>query len=239
MPSHPYPEPPAPGSPLELPALLRVEVGLVQNVCSLICDAATRSCALVDPAFEVDRLLRTTAAHGLRVGAILLTHAHLDHIEGVPALRRRLGPLPIYVGEGELDAVAAHCAREGVDVGSDLLPLTGDSELRLGELEVRVLATPGHTPAGRSFYLPALGALLPGDTLFVGSVGRPRTPADAPQLWRSLVRLLDELPEETRVYPGHDYGATPTTTLGREREENPYLRCPDAAAFTALCRRRL
>jgi glyoxylase-like metal-dependent hydrolase (beta-lactamase superfamily II) len=91
----------------------------------------------------------------------------------------------------------------------------------------------------QSYYVPALAALLPGDTLFVGSVGRPRTLADAAVLWRSLVRLCDELPEDTRVYPGHDYGKTKTTTIGREREENPYLRCPDAAAFTALCRRRL
>jgi hydroxyacylglutathione hydrolase len=223
--------------PERVPAVLRVEVGLVQNVCSLICDPATSTCALVDPAFEVDRLLRTAGEHGYRVGAVLLSHSHLDHIEGVPALRRRLGPLPVYIGAAELDAVAAHCAREGTKV--DLLPLPGDGELHVGELLVQVLATPGHTPAGRSFYLPALGALLPGDTLFVGSVGRPRTLADAPQLWASLMRLCDELPEETRVFPGHDYGPTPTTTLGRERDENPYLRCADAAAFTALCRRRL
>jgi glyoxylase-like metal-dependent hydrolase (beta-lactamase superfamily II) len=166
-----------------------------------------------------------------------LTHAHLDHVEGVPALLQRLGPLPVYVGTAELDAVAAYCASEGVR--AELLPLPGDGELRIGGLRVQVLATPGHTPAGRSFYLPELGALLPGDTLFVGSVGRPRTLADAPQLWASLMRLCDELPEETRVYPGHDYGRTPTTTLGRERDENPYLRCADAAAFTALLRQRL
>lgn len=224
--------PPEPG-----PAVLRVEVGLVQNVCSLICDPAAATTALVDPAFEVDRLLRAAAESGCRVGAILLTHAHLDHIEGVPALLQRLGPLPVYVGAAELDAVAAYCAAEGVR--ADLLPLPGDGELRIGGLKVQVLATPGHTPAGRSFYLPELGALLPGDTLFVGSVGRPRTLADAPQLWASLMRLCDELPEETRVYPGHDYGRTPATTLGRERDENPYLRCADAAAFTALLRQRL
>lgn len=133
--------------------------------------------------------------------------------------------------------MAAYLAAEGA--AADLCPLPGDGELRIGGLVVQVLATPGHTSAGRSFYLPALGALLPGDTLFVGSVGRPRTLADAPQLWSSLMRLCDELPEETRVYPGHDYGRTPTTTLARERDENPYLRCADAAAFTALCRQRL
>lgn len=223
--------------PEPLPSVRRVEVGLVQNVCSLICDPVAAACALVDPAFEVDRLLRVADESGCRVGAILLTHSHLDHIEGVPELLRRLGPLPVYVGTAELDAVAAYLAAEGVK--PELVPLPGDGALRLGGLGVQVLATPGHTPAGRSFYLPELGALLPGDTLFVGSVGRPRTPADAPQLWASLMRLCDELPEETRVYPGHDYGRTPTTTLGRERDENPYLRCADAAAFTALCRQRL
>lgn len=231
--------PPETTARLSAPTVLRVEVGLVQNVCSLICDDATATCALVDPAFEVDRLLRTVEEHGLRVGAVLLTHGHLDHIEGVPELLRRLGPLPVYVGTGEVDAVAALCAQAGIELTGELQPLAGDGALTVGGLAVQVLATPGHTLAGRSYYVPALGALVPGDTLFVGSVGRPRTLADAAVLWRSLMRLCDELPEDTRVYPGHDYGKTKTTTIGREREENPYLRCPDAASFTALCRRRL
>jgi glyoxylase-like metal-dependent hydrolase (beta-lactamase superfamily II) len=145
--------PPEPGTRLSTPTVLRVEVGLVHNVCSLICDAATATCALVDPAFEVDRLLHTVEQHGLRVGAVLLTHGHLDHIEGVPEMLRRLGPLPVYVGTGEADAVAAHCAQAGRELTGELQPLDGDGSLKVGGLEVQVLATPGHTQAGRSYYL--------------------------------------------------------------------------------------
>ena len=227
--------PPEPAARLSAPTVLRVEVGLVENVCSLICDAATATCALVDPAFEVDRILAAVAALGLRVTAVLLTHSHLDHIEGVPELCRRVGPLPIYIGAGEQEAVRELGAAAGQAL--ELVPLAGGEELRCGSLAIAVLPTPGHTRAGRSYYLPALAAVLTGDTLFVGSCGRPRDPASAAQLFASL-QLLGELPEETRLYPGHDYGPRPTSTLSWEHEHNQFLRCRDAAAFTALLRRR-
>lgn len=217
------------------PEILQLEVGLVQNFCTLLCDPASGTVTLCDPAFEVDRILRTVHARGLRVGAVLITHGHLDHIEGVPAVLAH-ADVPVYVGAGEADAVAALCREAGVT--PDLHPTEGGERLRCGSLTVEVLATPGHTRAGRSYYLPELGALLPGDTLFVGSCGRPLGPGGAAQLWRSL-QSLAELPEETRVYPGHDYGPTPTSTLAWELSANPYLRCADAAAFTALCQRRL
>lgn len=217
------------------PEILQIEVGLVQNFCTLLCDPASGTVTLCDPAFEVDRILRTVHERGLRVGAVLITHGHLDHIEGVPAVLAR-ADVPVYVGAGEADAVAALCREAGVT--PTLHPTAGGEHLRCGALTVEVLATPGHTRAGRSYYLPELGALLPGDTLFVGSCGRPMGEGGAAQLWRSL-QSFAELPEETRVYPGHDYGPTPTSTLAWELSTNPYLRCPDAAAFVALCRRRL
>jgi glyoxylase-like metal-dependent hydrolase (beta-lactamase superfamily II) len=218
------------------PQLRQIEVGLVQNFCTLLCDPASGACAVCDPAFEVDRIASMVAEQGLRVGAVLLTHSHLDHIEGVPELLRRTGPVPVYIGEQEADAVRKLCNEAGV--AADLVPLRGEQELRCGGLTLVALATPGHTRAGRSYHVPALSALLSGDTLFVGSCGRPRDAASAAELWRSL-QLLCDLPEETRIYPGHDYGPRPTSTLGWEREHNPYLRCRDAAAFAALCRARM
>jgi glyoxylase-like metal-dependent hydrolase (beta-lactamase superfamily II) len=215
----------------------QLEVGLVQNFCTVVIDEATGACAVCDPAFEVDRIaaLLTQAQVG-RPEAVLLTHSHLDHIEGVPELLRRFGPLPVYIGAPEVDAVRALCTAAGV--AADLVPLHGGEQLRCGRLNVSVLATPGHTRGGRTYHLPELLALLPGDTLFVGSCGRPRDPASVPVLWQSLQQLA-ELPEETRIYPGHDYGPRPTSTIGWERDTNPYLRCRDAAAFEALCRARM
>lgn len=212
----------------------QLEVGLVQNFCTLVGDPQSGVCAVCDPAFEVDRILAAVSAAGLRVAAVLLTHSHLDHIEGVPELCRRVGTVPIYVGDGEADAVATLCAEAGVR--PELVPLAGGEALRCGGLLIHTLATPGHTRAGRSYHVPELAAVLSGDTLFVGSCGRPAAPASASVLWQSLQRLA-ELPEETRLYPGHDYGPRPTSTLSWELEHNPYLRCRDAAAFAALFRR--
>jgi glyoxylase-like metal-dependent hydrolase (beta-lactamase superfamily II) len=217
------------------PHIVQIEVGLVQNFCTLLCDPRQGVCAIVDPAFEVDRLLQAIASQGLRPGAVLLTHSHFDHIEGVPALLRSAN-VPVYVGADESAAVAAVC-REA-DQPIDLRPLAGDETLRIGGLFVTVLATPGHTAAGRSFYVPELSSVITGDTLFVGSCGRPASAVTAKTLWRSLERLA-ELPEETRIYPGHDYGHTATSTIGWERERNPYLACKDEAAFAALCRARM
>lgn len=217
--------------------ITQIEVGLVQNFCTLVSDDSSGLCAVVDPAFEIDRILRAVDARGQKVAAIWLTHSHFDHIEGVvPLLRRLPTPVPVYVGADELPVVARACAAAGGEV--DLRPLHGGETLRLGELPVEVLPTPGHTAAGRSYYLPECGAVITGDTLFVGSCGRPAAPATTATLWHSLMRLAD-LPEETRIYPGHDYGPRPTSTIGHERETNPYLRCASEAAFATLVRQRI
>lgn len=211
-------------------AIQQVEVGLIQNLVTILGDPAGAGCALCDPAFELDRLYRLAEARGQAVLAVLLTHSHPDHIEGVPEVARRSGA-PIYVGEAEAAAVARYCEGEGA--APDLRPLRGGERLRLGGLDVEVLATPGHTAAGLSYYLPDLGAVLTGDTLFVESCGRALDPA---RLHHSL-RLLAALPEETRIYPGHDYGRAPTSTIGLELERNRFLRCADEAAFLRLLRR--
>jgi glyoxylase-like metal-dependent hydrolase (beta-lactamase superfamily II) len=117
-----------------------------------------------------------------------------------------------------------------------LQPLRGGERLHVGNLEIEVLATPGHTVAGRSYFLASLAAVLTGDTLFVGSCGRPASVASAPVLWQSLA-LLAELPEETRIYCGHNYGPTATSTIGWERRHNRYFHCPDPQTFKNLTRR--
>ncbi|MBL9003151.1 MAG: MBL fold metallo-hydrolase [Myxococcales bacterium] len=219
------------------PELVQLEVGLLQNFCTLVCDPQSRLCALVDPAFEVDRILRTVRDAGLQPAAIWLTHTHFDHIEGVVPILQRLGPsLSVFVGSEEAEAVLGPCRAAGL--APQLGRLAGGETLRLGSLSAQVLATPGHTAAGRSYYLPELAAVITGDTLFVGSCGRPAAAKTIPTLWHSLMQLA-ELPEETRIYPGHDYGRTPTSRIGWERETNPYLRCADATAFATLLLQRI
>jgi glyoxylase-like metal-dependent hydrolase (beta-lactamase superfamily II) len=208
--------------------ILQIEVGLLQNFVEIIISPETRSCVLCDPAFEVDRLYRLIAARGLSVAAVLLTHGHPDHIEGVPEVLARSGAdTPVHIGAGEAAAVEALCMQARIT--PCLRPLLGGEVLRFGAVQVQVLPTPGHTAAGVSYYLPDVDAVLTGDTLFVGGCGRTNFPgSDARALFRSL-QALAALPEQTRVYPGHDYGPTATSTLAWELLHNPCLRLDERA----------
>lgn len=205
--------------------IFQYEVGLMSNFNELIGCTETGEGALVDPAFEVDRLLKAAREHDLRIITVLLTHTHHDHVDGVEAVTRATGAR-VYVGQDEV-AAAQRAAPAAAITG-----LVGGERLILGRLSIEALPTPGHTVAGISYLVE--GNVMTGDTLFVGGCGRSDFPGgDAPTLWQSLQRLA-ALPEETRVYPGHDYGATPTSTIGWECTTNPYLRCRSEAEFVAL-----
>jgi glyoxylase-like metal-dependent hydrolase (beta-lactamase superfamily II) len=205
--------------------IFQTEVGLMSNLNELIACKTSRKCAAVDPAYEVDRLLREARERGWTISAVLVTHTHHDHVDGVEEMVRATGAAA-YVGAGEVEALrrAAPSAR--------IVGLVGGEAIEVGELQIAALPTPGHTVAGTSYTVE--GNVFTGDTLFVGGCGRTDFPGgDAPTLWRSLQRLAS-LPEETRVYPGHDYGQTPTSTIGWEKTTNPYLLCKNEAEFVAL-----
>jgi glyoxylase-like metal-dependent hydrolase (beta-lactamase superfamily II) len=208
--------------------ILQMEVGLGQNMNEIIAGSDGRA-AIVDPAYEVDRLLREASAHSMNIEAVLVTHTHHDHIDGVFDVVRLTGAR-VYVGRGELEAV-----KKAVDKAiphPNIIPLDGGEAIDFGELHIQTIPTPGHTVAGISYAFD--GCVCTGDTLFVGGCGRTDFPGGDPHiLWASLQRLAS-LPEETRVYPGHDYGATPTSTIAHELHTNPYLKCADKAAFVAL-----
>jgi glyoxylase-like metal-dependent hydrolase (beta-lactamase superfamily II) len=205
-----------------------MEVGLGQNLNEIIAGSDGRA-AIVDPAYEVDRLLREASAHAMKIEAVLVTHTHHDHIDGVFDVVRLTGAR-VYVGRGELEAVKKAVDKAIPD--PQIIPLDGGETIEVGEVQFETIPTPGHTLAGISYAFD--GCVCTGDTLFVGGCGRTDFPGGNPQiLWASLQRLAS-LPEETRVYPGHDYGATPTSTIGHELHTNPYLRCADEAAFVAL-----
>lgn len=208
--------------------ILQIEVGLGENLNEIVADEEGHA-FIIDPAYEVDRLLREAQAHRMRVQAILITHTHHDHIDGVADVVRLTGAR-VYVGRAEVPRIEEQLAH--LSGHPEIVPLDGEERFRVGAIEVSVLATPGHTVAGVSYAFD--GCVCTGDSLFVGGCGRTDFPGgDAPTLWASLQRLC-ALPEETRVYPGHDYGATPTSTLAHERKTNPYLRCANEAAFVAL-----
>jgi glyoxylase-like metal-dependent hydrolase (beta-lactamase superfamily II) len=171
----------------------------------------------VDPGRDPAVLLAELQRRGLRLALLANTHGHADHVAGNTAVLAATGA-----------ALAAHPA----DLPEAVVPLAEGSVLTVGSLAVTVLHTPGHTPGSLCFYVE--DALLTGDTLFVSRCGRADFPGSDPAaLYHSLTRLA-ALPAATRVYPGHDYGPQPVSTIAWERANNPYLRCPDLNSFLRL-----
>ncbi len=162
---------------------------------------------------------------GLRVLGLLNTHAHLDHLFGVEWARRHWdAPFMLHPDDNELAAQAPRLAAAwGVNmppVGPPDAPLAHGQELSLGDETLRVIATPGHTPGGVCFHLPRAGLLFSGDTLFARSVGRTDLPGgDHQALLEAIHSRLLTLPDSTIVMPGHG----PRTTIGHERQLNPFL----------------
>ncbi|HVZ74175.1 MAG TPA: MBL fold metallo-hydrolase [Polyangia bacterium] len=210
-----------------MPEVVQIEVGLLQNFCEILFCPHTHEAAVVDPAWEVDRLLKECDARGLHLTKVLVTHTHNDHIEGVAEVVAKTGAV-VVVSPREADAVRADA--------KILVDAVDASDVLIGRRGLRVLDTPGHTVGGTCFL--ADGYVVTGDLLFVGGCGRTDfRGGDTATMWRSLQRVA-ALPEETRVYPGHDYGATPTSTIGHEIRTNPYLLCKTFEEFRALRERK-
>jgi hydroxyacylglutathione hydrolase len=180
---------------------------------------------LIDPGDEPDRLQAAIADLGVTVEAILITHCHFDHVGAVAPMARATGA-PVYCPKLEVPVLADIMAWvpwpgigpfESYDADETV---EGGEKLELAGMEIDVLFTPGHSPGHVSYSIPAEQALFSGDVLFQGSVGRTDLPGgDMRTLLRSIGELVETLPEETRVLPGH-MGAT---TLGAERRTNPFL----------------
>ena len=192
------------------------------------CDGAADA-VMIDPGDEVDALLKPVRAHALSVKAILLTHAHLDHVTGVGRARTALG-VPIWLHRDDLFLY------EGAEAQGRMFGLTVDppppvdqfyepgSPFVFGDLTVDILHTPGHCPGGVCLAIGPSGTarreLFVGDTLFAGSIGRTDLPGgDYDTLMRSIREVLLAFPDDTIVHSGHG----PETTIGRERNSNPFL----------------
>lgn len=202
--------------------ILPLRLGPFWNFCYVVGSRAAGEALVIDPAWDVPAILDRAAAHGLRVIAAAVTHAHDDHSRGVEALVQATGAT-VLVHEREAAALRRVYTGAATAVAHEHLWM-------LGGLRVRLLHTPGHTPGSQSVLVE--GALFTGDTLMVGALGRHGAEPDAAEsLWRTVSNVLACLPDATAVYPGHDYGPRPTSTLGEERRTNPLLRTGSFDAF--------
>lgn len=197
--------------------IIQIRAGRMDNFSYLVFCPSTRRALAVDPSLEPEKLLDEVAARHLRLEYLVNTHGHGDHTAG---------------NERVLQATGARLAAHPLDIPDAGIALEEGSRLQVGEGIVEVLHTPGHTPG--SICLCTGEDLITGDTLFVTFVGRADFAGSDPAALYQSLRRLAALPPATRVFPGHDYGPHPVSTIADECRHNPYLRCPDLASFLKL-----
>jgi len=200
-------------------------VGPLACNCSVIGDETTREGIVIDPGDEVDEIMAIVRRHGLTVKQIVVTHGHVDHVGGAMKLKRLTGA-PILLNQNDYDllktadqvAVWLGMVPPGkIDIDQDLS--AGDT-VSVGNLKAEVMHTPGHTEGSVCLYFAPEQKLIAGDTLFAGSIGRTDFPGgNFKKIMHSLKGPVMSLPDETVVIPGHG----PTTTIGQERETNPFI----------------
>ncbi len=196
------------------------------NFCYMLGDEETRSCAIIDPAFDPDKILNTVDDAGYTITHVINTHGHSDHTSGNAAIIEATGA-QLCIHKNDAQQVTRLLTRvlsrfmggKGSPKASRILD--DNDILTIGKTELKVLHTPGHTPGSICIY--AKGHVFTGDTLFVQAVGRTDLPGgSSKQLLNSVHERIYTLPEDTKVWPGHDYGPSPSSTVAAEKQNNPF-----------------
>jgi hydroxyacylglutathione hydrolase len=214
--------------------LRQAQIGPMANFVYLIGDPATRQAAVVDPAWDVDKILELAASDGYRIERILITHYHPDHlggdlfgnkIQGTAELLNRI-KAKVHLHKHEAEGAKQIAGLSD----SDIEKMDSGDTIKLGELEISFIHTPGHTPGSQCFLVD--GNLVSGDTLFVNSCGRVDLPGSDPeQMYYSLNHTLRNLDDATVVYPGHAYSPEGSTTIGAQKRTNLYMRFASVDEF--------
>lgn len=196
------------------------------NFVYLVGDDDERVCMVVDPAWDIPGILAAAEQDNMRLTGALVTHYHPDHVGGnifghdISGLSDLISsvPLKVHVNTAEADGVKQVTGLSE----SDMKKHSGGDEISVGNVSIRLLHTPGHTPGSQCFMVGS--ALVSGDTLFIGGCGRVDLPGGNPDdMYYSLTRVLSKLPDNTLLYPGHNYASKMVSTIGDENRDNHYL----------------
>jgi hydroxyacylglutathione hydrolase len=197
----------------------QIRSGGDRNFGYLLADRDARKGVLIDPSYAPEIFVQRAADQGIDVTHIINTHSHPDHVNGNEvALARTGAPL------------AAHPSAPT----SPSVMLDERNDLPVGSLRLQFLHVPGHCHDHVVIFEASYKLLITGDLIFVGKVGGTRSDEDARTEWDSLQRVLKTIPDEATLWPGHDYGIRPSSTIALERATNPFLRCADLDAFLAM-----
>jgi hydroxyacylglutathione hydrolase len=194
----------------------QLKVGPMENFVYLIGAYDSAETAIIDAAWDVDAALRAAEAEGREVTHALVSHHHFDHVNGLPELLASRGV--------RVHAHAADVPKLAPELQSEVTSVRGGDVVEVGPVRIRALHTPGHTPGSTCWQVEGPeGGIFSGDTVFVNACGRcDLAGGDPEQMFQSL-RRISELDPAIKLYPGHDYGDVPVSSVGREREKNPYF----------------
>ncbi len=201
-------------------------LGNLATNCYTVVNTTSREAVIIDPAANADFLHGMVKNQSYKLSAILLTHAHYDHVGAVNKLRGYYPDVPVIIGENDEDILGNCAANLSAMFGDEPLFVKADKTVGDGEeisllgTKVKVIEVPGHTKGGVCYYFAENALLFDGDTLFAGSIGRSDFPTgDGELLLKSIREKLFSLPDDTKVYPGHNS----TTTIGREKATNMFF----------------
>ena len=191
----------------------QLKLGSMENFVYLVGAEGARETAIVDPAWDVAAGLRAAEEEGRTITHALISHHHFDHVNGLPQVLAQ-GGIRVFAHRADVPKLAPELQRE-------VTPLDAGEAVEVGPLRIAAMHTPGHTPGSTCWH--AGEGLFAGDTVFVNACGRcDLAGGDPEQMFQSLKRV-SQLPDEVRLYPGHDYGDVPVSSVARERERNPYF----------------
>lgn len=201
--------------------LKQIEIGPMENFVYLVGDKKTREVFVVDPAWQVDTVLRIAKEEDLKIKGALISHYHFDHTNGIEELLESVS-CPVYVNKHD-DSYLGFT--------SDHIKKTDDgTKVKAGNVEISLIHTPGHTPGSQCFHVR--NHLISGDTLFINACGRCDLPGgDAKQMYYTLTQRLMKFEDSTVLCPGHNYAEKPTATMGEQKKTNPYLLCDSLDNF--------